>query len=140
MRSGAEIVNKVLTGQSLEGGSGMGGGFVGNLVTDEVSLRVYLNQAPQGVTLPCITFFQVTSDPNNSLSGPSSLWRERWQVDCWADRYATAKTVAESVRTVMLGAAGTNNIVSITMLSELAQFEREESLHRVILDFSIWHT
>lgn len=126
MTTGAQIINEVLT--SAAG------------VTVLVSGRIYLYQAPQDVQLPCITFFQITSDPNNTLSGPSAVTRERWQIDCWSDRYSGAISLAASVKAAMLASVGDNDLDSVVLLSELAQFEREEALHRVILDFSIWHT
>lgn len=125
MTTGAEIINDALTGDVA--------------VTAIAGSRVYLHQAPQGVTLPCITFFQITSDPNNNLSGPSDLYRERWQIDCWSDRYSSAIGLASAVKTAVLGSVGENNLESVVLLSELAQFEPENDLHRLILDFSLWH-
>ncbi len=105
-----------------------------------IGSRAYLHQAPQGVTMPCVTYFQVSSDINNSLSGPADIIRERWQIDCWADRYSDAMAVSAAVKTAVFSAVGENDLESVVLLSELAQFEAEEALHRVVLDFSLWHS
>ena len=125
MTTGAQIINEVLT--SAAG------------VTALVSGRIYLYQAPQDAAA-LHHFFQITSDPNNTPKGPSSVTRERWQIDCWSDRYSGAISLSASVKAAMLASVGDNDLDSVVLLSELAQFESEEALHRVILDFSLWHT
>lgn len=104
-------------------------------VANLVSSRLYIYQAPQGVQLPCITFFQVSGDVNNTLAGPSNLANERWQIDCWAERYADAIALSSAVKAAML-TIGTD--LQSVLLSGLSQFEEEEALHRTILDFSLW--
>lgn len=104
-------------------------------VTSLVSARIFLYQAPQGVQMPCITFFQVAGEINSTLSGPSNLANERWQVDCWADRYADSIALSAAVKTAMLTTGSDFNPV---ILSAFSQFEEEESVHRTILDFSLW--
>jgi hypothetical protein len=106
-------------------------------VTNIINGRMFLYQAPQAVTLPCVTYFQVTGEIFNSLSGPANLNRERWQIDCWAGRYSEAVTLANAVKTAML-ATGTD--METVLISRLSQFEEEEGLHRVILDMAIWFT
>lgn len=104
-------------------------------VTNLVSSRIFIYQAPQDVQLPCITFFQVTGDVNNTLAGPSNLANERWQIDCWSGRYADAIALSAAVKAAMLA---TGADLQSVLLSGLAQFEEEEALHRIILDFSLW--
>lgn len=58
----------------------------------------------------------------------------RLQIDCFDSTYAAVITLAEAVKAAMK-ASGITNL----LLMEQDQFDADALLHRVILDFSLWH-
>ena len=99
-----------------------------------VSGRVFPNIAPHGAQTPYVVYARISSVPDNTLSDGAPATTARLQVDCFDTTYAAAITLAESVKAALAGSALTQ-----TLLSEQDQFEADAFLHRVILDFSIWH-
>jgi len=105
--------------------------------------RVYPGWLPQSVTLPCITYTKVSGERGMNVSAPSGYAHPRFQVDTWATTYAGAKTLANAVRQALNGVTNTTisgvRIGSIVMLSERDDFETDTEIHRVSMDFSVWH-
>ena len=81
---------------------------------------------------PYITFQKISGIPDMDLDGPG---REncRFQFDVWATTYSAAKTLAESVKTAMLGASFVNTPI---MYSDL--YEEVSKEYRVLLEYYIW--
>lgn len=97
--------------------------------------QVFPNVAPSKPGRPYIVYTRVSANSNNVLSGNSGLINTRMQIDVYADSYAQAQTVAGQVDTLMRGWTLQN--VSYPAQD---QYEADVRLHRVILDYSIWHT
>ena len=97
--------------------------------------RVYPQIAPDGVEPPFIVYQRVTVNVENVLTGRTTLINTRLQVDCYAITYAQAQQVATQVADLMASWALPN-------VQILAQdiYESEVKLHRVMADYSIWHT
>ena len=97
--------------------------------------RVYPQVAPDGVASPFIVYQRVTENVENVLTGRTALINTRLQVDVYATTYAQAQQVATAVADLMAGWALPN-------VQILAQdiYESEVKLHRVMTDYSIWHT
>jgi hypothetical protein len=97
--------------------------------------RVYPQIAPDGVDHPFIVYQRVTENVENAMAGRTSLINTRLQVDVYANTYAQAQQIAAAVADLMAQWALPN-------VQILAQdiYESEVKLHRVMLDFSIWHT
>jgi hypothetical protein len=96
--------------------------------------RVFPNNAPNNVQKPYVVYARVSSAPENTLADGAPLENTRLQVDCFDTTYAAAVALAEAVKAAMKSSAITH-----ILLLEQDQFEPDASLHRVILDFSIWH-
>ena len=96
--------------------------------------RVFPNIAPNNVTKPFVVYARVSSAPENTLADGAPIENTRLQVDCFDTTYAAAVALAEAVKAAM----GSSAITHLLLL-EQDQFEPEASLHRVILDFSIWN-
>jgi hypothetical protein len=75
-----------------------------------------------------------TLAPENTLADGAPIENTRLQVDCFDTTYAAAVALAETVKAAIKSSAITH-----VLLLEQDQFEPEALLHRVILDFSIWH-
>ena len=96
--------------------------------------RVFPNIAPNNVQKPYVVYARISSAPENTLADGAPIDNVRLQVDCFDTTYAGAVTLAEAVKAAL--AAST---ITHLLLVEQDQFEPEALLHRVILDFSIWH-
>ena len=96
--------------------------------------RVFPNVAPNNVQKPYVVYARVSSAPENTLADGAPVENTRLQVDCFDTTYAAALALAETVKAAIKSSAITH-----VLLLEQDQFEPEALLHRVILDFSIWH-
>ena len=96
--------------------------------------RVFPNIAPNDVQKPYVVYARVSSAPDNTLADGAPVENTRLQVDCFDTSYAAAVTLAMAVKTAMKSSP-----IAHLLLLEQDQFEPEALLHRVILDFSIWH-
>jgi hypothetical protein len=103
--------------------------------TTDAQDRVYPQIAPDNVERPYIVYQRVTQNVENVLSGRTGLTNTRLQVDVYASTYAQAQQIATAVAGLMDGWALPN-------VQILAQdiYESDVKLHRVIADYSIWHT
>lgn len=97
-------------------------------------LRVYPQLLPQDCTMPAVRFQRVSTVPQNGLDGHHSLDQVRVQVDSWASDYDDAKTLAAAVRAAMALAP-----LYALCVMELDDYDPDQSLHRVVQDFSIWN-
>lgn len=96
--------------------------------------RVFPNVAPNNVARPYVVYARVASTPENTLADGAPVENTRFQIDCFDATYAAAVALAEVVKTAMKASSLTN-----LLLLEQDQFEPDALLHRVILDFSVWH-
>lgn len=103
-------------------------------VSGLIAMRLYPMLMPQGVTLPAISYQRVATAPINDLEGSQNYEWVRIQIDCWDDDYAGVKALAAAVRAAMLLTP-----VFGQLLTEIDDFESEEKLYRVILDFNVWN-
>ena len=86
-----------------------------------VSSRVYVNKAPQKAALPYIILTQMASEEYKSFDQTSGLRMLTFDVDCKADRFVEAETLANAVRTFIddfSGTAGTYTIGAVLLNSE----------------------
>ena len=96
--------------------------------------RVFPSVAPNNVQKPYVVYARVSSAPENTLTDGAPIENTRLQVDCFDTTYAAVVALAETVKDAVKSSAITH-----VLLLEQDQFEPEALLHRVILDFSIWH-
>lgn len=89
--------------------------------------------APQGTTLPYVTYQRVASTVNNVLNGPPSIDNARIQIDVWAATYAGGQTLAQSIVTAMQAWPAQN-----VLLNQYDLYEQDVQTFRVLLEFSIW--
>ena len=100
-------------------------------VTAQVVGRVFPQKMPQGVALPAIRYAVVDDVPVNSVEGTGVTARARVQVDVFAKKYLDAQGLADAV----VGAVGAGGL----LLDRRDGYEDETELHRVSMDFSMWH-
>lgn len=100
----------------------------------DAGTRIYPQIAPDKPVKPYIVYQRISANSENVLSGKTNLINTRLQIDCYADTYVAAQALAAQVDVLMDG-------WSVQNVSNPAQdaFEPEVRLHRVILDYSVWH-
>ena len=96
--------------------------------------RVFPNVAPNNVQTPYVVYARVSCNPENTLADGSPIDNTRLQIDCYDTTYAAAVTLAQAIKQALKASA-----IAHVALTEQDQFEPEALLHRVILEFSVWH-
>lgn len=89
--------------------------------------------APQGTSLPYVTYQRVSNTVNNVLSGPPSIDNTRIQVDVWDSTYAGVQALAQS----LVAAMQTWSVQNV-LISNYDLYEQDVQTFRVLLEFSIW--
>lgn len=100
-----------------------------------VSGRLYPQVAPETVTLPFGVYSIVSQVPTNALTGAPGLFNTRVQVDVFGRLYSDVQTLKASIRSAMVTSFGDR---AKEVLSQDLH-EDEAKLHRVSMDWSIWH-
>ncbi len=111
-----------------------------------VSDRIFPNIVQQGEAMPAITYQQISGPRDQTMDGPSGLVQTRFQINCLAEKYIDARTLAEAVRKELDGYHGTVNtvVIQIIMLADEADLPQvkpgTDRLKRYgkRLDFIIW--
>lgn len=100
-----------------------------------VSTRIYPVIAPQNAAYPHVTYQRISGGQVNSLDGYGGTENPRIQIDCWAETYAAAKSLAKAVMDSMLEATA----FTALMISDQDLSELDQPIYRVSMDFSCWH-
>jgi len=115
-----------------------------------VGSRIYPNYVPQGVTLPAITYQEISGVRDTHMTGASGLVQARFQINCWCKTYPDSRTLANYIRIALSPATddypktvvGTY-ISAIMLLNEndvpsIYGDNEEKSGFGKMLDFSVW--
>ena len=81
-----------------------------------VGTKIYPVKAPQRVTFPYIVYSLSSTDPTDQKDGVSPVDDNTLEVDCYADSYRTAHTIALSIRAALDDYSGTVQGVKIRHL------------------------
>jgi len=111
-----------------------------------VGTRVYPVAVAQDVVRPYITIQRIAVDRTYDHDGETGLCAPLIQIDCWADTYRGAKTLADKVRLAISGyngALGGYTAQAILIQNEVDLSEgpstgSEKVIHRVSIDASVW--
>lgn len=99
-----------------------------------VGTGVYQRPAPNEARFPLVTFFEVSGRKYRS----SETWEKQYQVDCWAEKFPQARTLADEVLKVLEGSSGEDSdveILGISLRSEQELFDGE--LHHFALTWDV---
>lgn len=112
-----------------------------------VDTRITWAARPRSDALPSIALHLISGPREYSMGGPSGLVHSRVQVDCWATLNASATAVARAVRAAISGLRETVDGVEFqgVFIDNETDYTEEgvgadELLHRVSIDFLIWHS
>lgn len=112
-------------------------------ITNIVGNRIYPNLLPQDVTLEAITYRKVSAPHVHAFGSDAGLSNPRFQIDAWADVYTEVITLAAAIQAGLSRFRGTiagEVIQDVMLLNELDIYEQDRRIHRVMMDFEVWHT
>lgn len=153
----ALVTGGVLFGSSDAAGdyAGIEPALVGMMKADGsvsaiVGTKIFPNIVPHSASMPSITYQLIDSGYEYALdSTPShkiNLVTCRYQVNCWAATYKAARQLADKVRALFDGYAGTVGGVPIRKIqiadeSDISEPEELESLKRFgkRIDLMVWY-
>jgi hypothetical protein len=95
-----------------------------------VGLRIYPRRAPQGATFPHLVYNRVSGARVTNLDG-DSIENPRIQLDCWAESYNGAKSLAAQVEAAMRG-------MKTVLSGDRDDSDDEAGLYNVSMDYSVW--
>jgi len=104
--------------------------------------RIY-PRLPQGVTFPAILYQRITTTRNHAINATVGVTEAAIQVDCMADSYSEAKTLADEVRAVLHGYRGAwgsliARHVSLRTENDMYEQDGDRITHRVVQQYDIW--
>lgn len=121
-------------------------------VTALVSGRIYPMEAPASRSYPYIVYRRIGGDRIGSIGGVTGMAAASILIECWGKTYASAKTLANTVRQALNGLGkdtafgGTYSAVSYTttldciwMEQESDEYDFETKTYGVLIPFKIWH-
>ena len=108
------------------------------LLSPLVGNRVHPNTAlEKPYTTPYIVYSRISAVRENTLEqggGSNALVQTNMQIDIYSKSYSEAMTISGQVQTSLRGWSN-QNIVQM----EQDFYEPDESVHRIMLEVSIWH-
>lgn len=118
-------------------------------ITALVSTRIFPVRVPQAqTTKPCITYTRISGQRIRDFDGEVGIENPRIQIDCWANTFASAFSVADAVRLKLDGKRG--NINSNFLYGCYLDDERhsfvtpkdasDKGVYRISVDYIFWHT
>lgn len=104
--------------------------------------RIY-PRLPQNVTFPAIRYQRITTTRQHALDATVGVTDATVQVDCMAASYSAAKSLADSVRTLLHGYRGawgtlTAHLVSLETENDMYEQDGDEVTHWVTQRYRIW--
>lgn len=110
-----------------------------------IGQRIYPLRIPENATLPALAYQKVSGPSEHSKDGDMSLNHPRFQLTCWADKYADAKAVRTAVMAALQsfangGSFGGGPVVDQIIVENDADLHDPASLEfGASVDAIIWH-
>lgn len=106
-------------------------------ITTLIGTRIMPAPLRQDCVLPAISYQLISVRDDVLHDGPQGLPDARIQIDCWADTYAGAKTLAAAVKTTVhayRGTMGSVNVQRAKAENMVDGFEPNTGRQRVVID------
>ena len=112
-----------------------------------VANRIYPMLVPQDAAMPALTYQKISGNWQVQMDGPHNMSRERFQINCWAETYAGAKSLADAVRAELNGYDTGNASIGVHLIT----LENETDLlvdvgdmrgtrrYARAMDFMVWY-
>ena len=118
-----------------------------NAGINAVCKSVFPHRIPDGAGVPALVYRMDFDERDNLLNGEGALRQALYAVDCYADKYADAHTIATAVEAAMIGFRGTFGATSpsidvdhVRLERKIDLFETDTGYYRVSLQFLIAYT
>lgn len=110
--------------------------------TTLAGVRVY-PRTPQSPTFPLIRYQRISVSRQQSLDANVGVTEANIQIDCMAESYSDAKTLADSVRTILHGYSGAWSTliarnVRLDTENDFSEQDGDRIIHRVVQRYSVW--
>jgi hypothetical protein len=119
------------------------------IVGSGVDARVYPGIPPPDATAPFVSFRRINYERINEMTGPTTLAKPRFQIDCWGSNNEEMVSVSEAVRALFDGFRGTmgDDLIAVRRMNLVGQDDDPEDpadaggvdINRNRMDFEIWH-
>lgn len=93
--------------------------------------RIYPLVAPQNVTIPFTTYQVVNGRSYQCMGGDIYQENNRFQIDVYSKTYSEVKTIANTIKSILVGFMASNNI------NIMDDRDPETLLYRQIIDFKL---
>jgi len=116
--------------------------LIGNSPKTLADVRVY-PRTPQEPTYPLIRYQRITTLRQQALDGNVGVTEATIQLDCMAQSYSQAKTLADSVRVILHGFSGswgtlTARNVMLDTENDFSEQDGDKVTHWVSHRYRIW--
>lgn len=101
------------------------------------SYRCYPEAAPQEAVLPYIVYSRTAAPRERTLNNSVTLVNPRFEIGCYAETLADARTLAASVKSAMAGALA--SLVN-QLDDDRLDFDPALGIEFVLLEYSCWET
>lgn len=116
-------------------------------VSDLISNRIYPLIVPQGISMPAVSYSQVSGNKRHTTADTDVMVESRWQFNCYDDDYGICRQLSDAVRDALDNFSDTAGSVIIQCahmigeLDQVSEIEGADQLRRYakILDFYIWY-
>ena len=127
---------------SAELEKGLRAKLIGNSPQTLAASRVY-PRLPQEVKFPAIRYQRISTSRQHSLDATVGVTDATVQVDCMATSYSQAKTLADSVRTILHGYSGVWGTLQVRHLTletenDFSEQDGDRITHWVSQRYRIW--
>jgi hypothetical protein len=111
-------------------------------VAELVGARMYPLILAQKCPFPALVYSILNTPIERSLDGPSGLVHPGFQIECYAEIHAGARTLADAVRVLLDGFSGVlegDTVIQwIRCLDDRDRFGEETPVYCTVLDFEVW--
>lgn len=107
-----------------------------------VAARIYPVVVPQSAAYPCVSYQLITAPRASAMSADTGDVAARYQLNAWAEGYASARAVAVQIRAALQRFSGTVEgvvIKGIFIQHELDDYNEATKRWRIIQDYIINH-
>lgn len=116
--------------------------LIGNSPMTLAGVRVY-PRTPQSPTFPLVRYTRLTTSRSLALDGNVGVTDATIQIDCMAESYSDAKTLADSVRVILHGYTGawntlTARLVKLETENDFSEQDGDRVIHWVSQRYRVW--
>jgi hypothetical protein len=107
-----------------------------------LTTQVYATLMPQNAALPLVTYYRISTVRESCMGTDAANVAARFQFDCWADDPTEARSVGNTLRSVLQRYGSSTGTVTIETIfiedqQEILERDEDEDVYRVSLDLIV---